>query len=143
MAVILPQSVQQDIQSSLPIIPNNGNPGGAYNVASNIDGAVAPQAAPTDPYDWVQPSPYMAEVQRILQQQDETVRALQLLYLQRVEEPAKPPSYSWVTRDGNLGVQMLDENGMPDQDQPIYPLRYPEEESMPQYSPGRVVLPGE
>lgn len=136
MAVILPQSLQSDLQGSLPVLPNNGNPAGAYNVASAEPGA--PQAAAPDPYDWVLPSPYMAEVGRILQQQDEVLKALQLAAIREEPVPEHEP-YNWVTRDGNLAVQLLDENRLPMEDEPVFPLTYGEE-NMPQYRP---ILPGE
>lgn len=68
MSVILPQSLQQDVQGSLPVIPNNGNPSGAYNVAAAEPSA--PQAAPVDPYAWLKPSAYMDEVNKVLQDQN-------------------------------------------------------------------------
>lgn len=42
--------LQTNAQQGLPVTPNNGNPGGAHNMP------------------WMQPSPYMAQIQQMLQQ---------------------------------------------------------------------------
>lgn len=57
-------SIQQNAQAALPVIPNNGNPAGAYNM---------PQAdqTPTKPsgpdLSWLQPSAHMQSVNATLQ----------------------------------------------------------------------------
>ena len=50
--------MQVNVQTGLPVIPNNGNPAGAYNMPQHLGGAMPAQAAP-DPYAWLQPSPAM------------------------------------------------------------------------------------
>lgn len=52
-------SVQQDAQASLPVIPNNGNPGGAYNMPQTTQEPAKP-AGPD--LSWLQPSKYMEQV---------------------------------------------------------------------------------
>lgn len=46
-------SIQQNAQAALPVIPNNGNPGGAHNM-------------PQDRFAWLQPSEAMVNVQKFL-----------------------------------------------------------------------------
>lgn len=54
--------LQANAQANLPVIPNNGNPGGAHNMPHQEQGA-AP-AAPSYPYPWMAPSPYMDNIKR-------------------------------------------------------------------------------
>lgn len=59
--------MQANAQAALPVIPNNGNPNGAYNMPQTA--GVPRQAAPAGPdLSWLQPSKYMDEVNNILQQ---------------------------------------------------------------------------
>lgn len=64
-------TMQSNIQNTLPVIPNNGNPAGAYNMPlrANGMGAAIPDAPPVandmpvqkaDPWPWLQPSPFMS-----------------------------------------------------------------------------------
>lgn len=64
-------NMQSNIQTGLPVIPNNGNPAGAYNMPmrANGMGAAIPGAPPVvndmprqkaDPWPWLQPSPFMS-----------------------------------------------------------------------------------
>lgn len=125
MAVILPQSVQQGIQEALPVIPNNGNPGGAYNMAS---AAPAPQQAPVDPYAWVKPSPYMGMVDTILQQQDVQLEET----IQSVANPQTKGLYNWGIRDGNLSFHPLNDFALPfEQDDVYYPMTNPRDVRLP------------
>lgn len=137
MAVILPQSMQQDIQSSLPVIPNNGNPGGAYNVAS---AEPTPPAAPNDPYAWLQPSPYMDMINEIISNQD----TLMEVALTSLFNPGIPASgYNVVGKEGSLKVQPVDEQGLviPADSGGFYEWDLPADgANMPQYRP---ILPGE
>lgn len=56
--------MQSNAQSSLPFTPNNGNPGGAYNMPQGQ--ATQQPAAPPDPWPWLQPSPFMQTLQQDL-----------------------------------------------------------------------------
>ena len=54
--------MQRNAQASLPVIPNNGNPAGAYNMPHSKEGAAS--AAPSGPdLSWLQPSSHMQNVQ--------------------------------------------------------------------------------
>lgn len=54
--------MQRNAQASLPVIPNNGNPAGAYNMPHSKEGAAS--AAPSGPdLSWLQPSAHMQNVQ--------------------------------------------------------------------------------
>lgn len=139
MAVILPQSMQSDLQSSLPIVPNNGNPGGAYNMAP-AQQAQASQAPP-DPYAWLKPSKYMDEVNIILQGQDSLLE--QTLF--ELKNPQENQMYNLQVDNGEFNVVPLNDYGMTMgatayDDVPLtYPLPNPAAAS-PQYRP---ILPGE
>lgn len=118
MAVILPQSVQQGIQEALPVIPNNGNPGGAYNMASAQPAAA--QAPPVDPYAWVKPSPYMGMVDTILKQQDVALEEA----IQSTANPQNKGLFNWGIRDGNLSYHPLNDYALPfEQDDVYYPMQ--------------------
>lgn len=57
--------MQRNAQASLPVIPNNGNPAGAYNMPQSQE--VAASAAPSGPdLSWLQPSAHMQNVQNWL-----------------------------------------------------------------------------
>lgn len=138
MAVILPSSLQQDVQSNLPIIPNNGNPGGVYNMPHQ--GQPQQRAAPEDPYAWLKPSPYMEQVKSILFGQQEEIRH-RLFDLSNSQQ--KQNFYIGV-RDGDFHVVPLDDSGLPMRESPNDPIiTYPMPNNatkMPQYRP---ILPGE
>lgn len=68
----LPQ-LQEDAQANLPVIPNNGNPGGANNMPQSAQVASAEQRAPTDPLAWMAPSPYMTNISQLLQDQAKNI----------------------------------------------------------------------
>lgn len=58
-------NMQQNAQAALPVIPNNGNPQGANNMAARGQGGALPQTAPAPQqkseyfYSWMAPSPHM------------------------------------------------------------------------------------
>lgn len=140
MAVILPQSIQSDIQGSLPIMPNNGNPAGAYNMPQGEVAASA--AAPKeDPYAWLKPSPYMDEVNNILKSQDSLLEKTVF----EVNNPQNKQLYNLMVEDGGISVQPLNDYGMTmglsafDNVPVTYPLPVGYEAS-PQYMP---ILPGD
>lgn len=55
-------NMQGAAQESLPVIPNNGNPGGANNMPTNQQPAVMP----TSHMDFSRPSPSMANIRQML-----------------------------------------------------------------------------
>ena len=143
MAVILPQSVQQDIQSSLPIIPNNGNPGGAYNVAAV--GQPPQQAAAPDPYAWLQPSAYMEEVSKVINNQDGILdMAIASLLSPGIPEMG---GFNIKPAGGGWAAEPVDAGGLPipaDVGGGTYQWALPNVDSqVPQYVPQGIVLPGE
>lgn len=56
--------MQQTAQGNLPVIPNNGNPHGANNMASSDPALPEDRGVRTPP--WLQASPAMAEIHRML-----------------------------------------------------------------------------
>lgn len=59
--------MQKTAQGNLPVIPNNGNPAGAYNMPHAAEQGSAP-AAPSGPdLSWLQPSQAMSNIQRMLE----------------------------------------------------------------------------
>lgn len=55
--------LQANAQANLPVIPNNGNPGGAHNMPHSGQEGAAP-AAPSYPYPWMAPSQHMENIKR-------------------------------------------------------------------------------
>ena len=105
MAYILPERLQQGIQESLPVIPNNGNPGGANNMPAEEQ---SQQAAPPDPYAWLKPSPYMDKVTEMLANSDMLEKLLQ-----DIENPSEQQLYNTVVRDGEWHTMPINDYGIP------------------------------
>ena len=117
MAVILPQALQQGIQESLPIIPNNGNPGGANNMPAS---APAEQAPAPDPYAWLQPSPHMDSVGKMLEQYSQYVDTL----YEDLNNPQNKELFNPVIRNGQWHYQPLNDFGLPlGNNDPTFPMR--------------------
>lgn len=55
--------MQQDAQANVPVIPRNGNPQGANNMPAAAQAPVVPAA---NNYSWLNPSPFMDQVQQLL-----------------------------------------------------------------------------
>lgn len=108
------------------MVPNNGNPGGAYNVASAEP--VTPQAAPANPYAWVEPSPYMGMVNTILQEQDVRLEEM----IQSITNPQQKGMFDIVSREGNLGMKPLNDFGLPmETDDTWFPMTNPRDVRLP------------
>lgn len=132
MSVILPERLQQGIQESLPVIPNNGNPNGA----NNMPAAQQSQQAAPDPYAWLQPSPFMEEVGSMLADYSDYVDRL-------VESTINPQSeqlFNPVVRNGNWHVQPLNDMQLPLNGRDMTVPMPDALEAAPQYAP---ILPGE
>ena len=133
MSVILPERLQQGIQEALPVIPNNGNPNGANNMPAVQQGQ---QAAPPDPYAWLQPSPFMNEVGAMLEDYTDYVDRL----VESTINPQQNQLYNPVVRDGEFRVQPINDMQLP-LDASDYTQAMPDAlEAAPQYMP---ILPGE
>lgn len=69
--------MQVNAQSGLPVIPNNGNPAGAYNMSQN-QGRAASQPAPSTTwaqrYPWMQQSPFMSTLSEQLKANGDRLR---------------------------------------------------------------------
>lgn len=79
-------NVQQDAQAAVPVIPNNGNPNGAYNMPS-AQGQVPAKPAGPD-LSWLQPSQHMAEITEALSKRDSTLtKTLEMI---RSQGPVMP-----------------------------------------------------
>ena len=83
-------NMQSNIQTANPVIPNNGNPAGAYNMPQGQ--AATQQPSPNmDRYAWLQPSPYMAYLQSSLQDRGARIKAeMEQMYSQPVLPVAQP-----------------------------------------------------
>lgn len=67
--------MQPNAQAALPVIPNNGNPGGAYNMPQQQVAQPEP-AKPAGPdLSWLQPSQHMQVVNQTLQSLQQNVEA--------------------------------------------------------------------
>lgn len=63
-------NMQVNAQAALPIIPNNGNPAGAYNMPAQAQPA-APMAPVGPDLSWLQPSQSMTMFQQGMQQRQQ------------------------------------------------------------------------
>lgn len=59
------RSMQANAQASLPVIPNNGNPNGAYNAPRAAQGTMLDRQRPKH-YSWLDPSPAMQQLTQML-----------------------------------------------------------------------------
>lgn len=75
-------NLQQNAQAALPVIPNNGNPAGAYNMPPTEQ--TPPKPAGPD-LSWLQPSMAMQEVNATLQALQKNIDATR----QQVQMPAQ------------------------------------------------------
>lgn len=74
------QYMQQNAQAALPVIPNNGNPAGAYNmpvapVAQEMAPVVQPKPTLADRYPWLKPSASMDNIRAMLDQRRQAAAA--------------------------------------------------------------------
>jgi hypothetical protein len=95
--------MQANTQSQLPVIPNNGNPGGAYNMAS-ADPTNEFPSPQVNPLAWMDPSPYMANVQEILAKQAQDLQT---------QQTQSKQLYNVQAQDGGLLAAPLDDAGIP------------------------------
>ena len=129
MAVVLPQSIQSDVQSALPVIPNNGNPAGAYNMPQ---AGQQEQAAPVnDPFAWLKPSVYMEEVKTRLANWDQEVQA----GIERIMMPQERGLYNPVLNAQGQGYVPVTDDGLP-----IMTTQYKQAVNAP-IIPGEPVIP--
>lgn len=108
MAVVLPQSIQSDVQSALPVIPNNGNPGGAYNMPHSPAEQQQQVAAP-DPFAWLKPSSYMEEVKNRLANWDQEVQE----GIERIMLPQENGYYNPAVGPYGTGFVPVTDDGLP------------------------------
>lgn len=132
MAVVLPQSIQSDVQQALPVIPNNGNPAGAYNMpqAGGADAQGAAQAAP-DPFAWLKPSVYMEEVKTRLANWDEDVQQ----GIERLMLPQEQGLYNPILNAQGQGYVPVTDDGIP-----IMTTQYKQAVNAP-IIPGEPIIP--
>lgn len=75
--------LQENAQAALPVIPNNGNPGGANNMPQSQGQEPAKPAGPD--LSWLQPSPAMQGLTQAIQaKQPDLDRQLQAIRQQPV-----------------------------------------------------------
>ena len=78
------RSMQTNAQASLPVIPNNGNPNGAYNAPRAPQVAVPERQRPKH-YSWLDPSPAMQQLQDSMAQRQQYLDSA----LQQIRQPAQ------------------------------------------------------
>lgn len=132
------RDVQQGIQSQLPVIPNNGNPGGAYNMPQQVASIAPQQQVQQNPLQWVEPSEYMTNVKQMLADQAERL-------IQNTQHPTTQGRFTPVTKEGEFFIMPMDDYGLPlSPEMPIVPMRtreqieqFPDAPVIPQYlNPG-------
>lgn len=82
-------NMQANIQGELPVIPNNGNPGGAHNMPHMAQQEQV--QAPPDPYAWLKPSPFMDTAKQLLDSMSAVNQQRAATY-QPVQSIPEPPS---------------------------------------------------
>lgn len=84
-------NMQANTQAAMPVIPNNGNPGGVHNTspATGQPPAVAAAPRPTG-YEWLQPSPYMSMVNDMLKAKPQTPTQQPVMQAPQLEQPTAP-----------------------------------------------------
>lgn len=110
-------NIQPSAQGALPVMPNNGNPSGAYNMpsATSQQANAEKQGQPAeDPrFAWVKPSPAMNRINNYLKQ-----RAT--LFDQ--PPPQMTNNYNPAVSEGQFVDVMLDDAGLP-MYEPVLPQR--------------------
>lgn len=79
------RSMQANAQANLPVIPNNGNPNGAYNTPRAPQVAVLERQRPRH-YSWLDPSPAMQQLQDRMAQRQQYLDSA----LRQIRQPAQP-----------------------------------------------------
>lgn len=90
------RSMQANAQANLPVIPNNGNPNGAYNAPRAAQGVMLERQRPKH-YSWLDPSPAMQQLQDSMAQRQQYLdNALQQIRqtAQTVGVPMQVPQQS-------------------------------------------------
>lgn len=90
-------AMQQNAQAALPVIPNNGNPAGAYNMPQQTMGEMQQQpqqAAPAEKspyyYPWLAPSSHMQGIKDNLAQRQEMLNSMLSQYQPQPIAPQAP-----------------------------------------------------
>ena len=123
------RSIQQNIQGQLPVIPNNGNPGGAYNMQQVASVQPAQAVAPPNPYQWVEPSQAMQNVRVLLEKQAERIAFDN-------QHPTNNSNFNLVPRADGFNIMPVDDSGLPlDRRMPIVPQQQIDQ------NPNDLVLP--
>lgn len=132
------RSIQQDIQGQMPVIPNNGNPGGAYNMPQQVASIAPQQQVQQNPLQWVEPSESMTNIRQLLADQADRL-------IQNISHPTTKGRFAPYVKDGEFFIMPLDDHDLPlSPEVPIVPMRtreeieqYPDAPVIPQYlNPG-------
>lgn len=78
------RSMQANAQANLPVIPNNGNPNGAYNAPRQ--GLREPPKRSAYDLSWLEPSPAMRQLQDSMAQRQQYLDNA----LQQIRQPMQP-----------------------------------------------------
>ena len=118
-------ALQQTIQQSLPVIPNNGNPAGPYNMPGHGTMAAQQQPPPSthDRFPWLKPSPFMQSLAQSLQQksmmlQQQLAESVQM----PLEQPVQPQEMVPQQQPAQIPQQALQAPVAP-QGAPVLPMR--------------------
>jgi hypothetical protein len=119
--------LQETAQGQVPVIPNNGNPGGAYNMAS-AEGPTAGLPSNPNPLAWLEPTEYMQNIKQLLAAQ-----------AQELSQPKRDEmNFNVLSTPEDFRLQPLDDNGMQlretNSSVPLTPYR-------PVTNPNDIVLP--
>lgn len=99
-------NIQPDAQAALPVLPNNGNPAGAYNMPASAGAAapavVRPPIAPKD-FSWLQSSQYMRNVQDMLNQRRTAGATQQPMQAQQAGQMQAPYAQAGMVQQSTAG----------------------------------------
>lgn len=101
-------SLQSNAQDALPVIPNNGNPGGANNMPQNNQVASTDNTPPPppNPYQWLEPSPAVASTNKLLEEMAAKLRR------DMYNESLSESKYRLIPHaDGSTEAQLLTNDG--------------------------------
>lgn len=108
-------NMQPNAQEALPVIPNNGNPQGAYNMSSKVTPAGPPRRRGPD-LSFLQPSQSMLDFTAGLQRRQQDLDSQRM---QRGNVPTKPmqlPTDTIQTKPMQVDQPIMPQRGFQDMD---------------------------
>lgn len=128
-------NIQENAQAALPVIPNNGNPGGVYNMPQLASAETPKQQQQNDTLAWMNPSPYMENINQLLQRQAQDI-------VDQKNNPYKKEQFQVVPTGEGWMFRPINDYDLPISRDNIHYMQYPQhnvENTTP--DPNDVVIP--